>query len=150
MLYVAQQAGRLATTGPYARVRHPQYVGFILIMFGFLLQWPTLLTLAMFPVLVWMYVRLARARNAKCGDSSETVPDVCHSNPGLHPAAPATGPETGVMTNEEAMVKDPVCGMNVEESKAAGTVMYDGRTYYFCSAHCKASFEKAPEKYAGR
>jgi protein-S-isoprenylcysteine O-methyltransferase Ste14 len=41
-------------------VRHPQYVGFILVMFGFLLQWPTLLTLAMFPVLVWMYVRLAR------------------------------------------------------------------------------------------
>jgi protein-S-isoprenylcysteine O-methyltransferase Ste14 len=30
-------------------------------MFGFLLQWPTLLTLAMFPVLVWMYLRLARA-----------------------------------------------------------------------------------------
>ena len=41
-------------------VRHPQYVGFVLIMFGFLLQWPTLLTLAMFPVLVWMYVYLAR------------------------------------------------------------------------------------------
>ena len=41
-------------------VRHPQYVGFILVMFGFLLQWPTLLTLAMFPVLVVMYVKLAR------------------------------------------------------------------------------------------
>ena len=41
-------------------VRHPQYVGFILVMFGFLLQWPTILTLLMFPVLVWMYVRLAR------------------------------------------------------------------------------------------
>lgn len=50
----------LATTGPYARVRHPQYVAFVLIMFGFLLQWPTLLTLAMFPILVTMYVRLAR------------------------------------------------------------------------------------------
>jgi protein-S-isoprenylcysteine O-methyltransferase Ste14 len=45
-------------------VRHPQYVGFILIMFGFLLRWPTLLTLAMFPVLVWMYVRLARAEDS--------------------------------------------------------------------------------------
>ena len=41
-------------------MRHPQYVGFILVMFGFLLQWPTLLTLTMFPVLVFMYVRLAR------------------------------------------------------------------------------------------
>jgi protein-S-isoprenylcysteine O-methyltransferase Ste14 len=60
VLYAAQQRHRLATTGLYARVRHPQYVGFILIMFGFLLQWPTLLTLAMFPVLVCMYVRLAR------------------------------------------------------------------------------------------
>lgn len=60
VLYDAQRKGGLAMTGPYAYVRHPQYVGFIMIMFGFLLQWPTLLTLAMFPVLVWMYVRLAR------------------------------------------------------------------------------------------
>jgi len=50
----------LATTGPYARIRHPQYAAFVLIMFGFLVQWPTLLTLAMFPVLTYMYVRLAR------------------------------------------------------------------------------------------
>jgi methanethiol S-methyltransferase len=61
VLYEAQRRGNLATTGPYAHVRHPQYVGFILVMFGFLLQWPTLLTLVMFPVLVWMYVRLARS-----------------------------------------------------------------------------------------
>lgn len=60
VLYAAQRVGQLAMTGPYAYVRHPQYVGFVLVMFGFLLQWPTLLTLAMFPVLVWMYVRLAR------------------------------------------------------------------------------------------
>lgn len=58
-LYRAQKAGQLATQGVYARLRHPQYVGFILIMFGFLLQWPTILTLVMFPVLVTMYVRLA-------------------------------------------------------------------------------------------
>ena len=60
VLFAAQQARQLATTGPYAYVRHPQYDGFILIMLGFLLQWPTLLTLVMFPVLAWMYVRLAR------------------------------------------------------------------------------------------
>jgi protein-S-isoprenylcysteine O-methyltransferase Ste14 len=60
VLYAAQQRHELATTGPYSYVRHPQYVGFVLVMLGFLLQWPTLLTLAMFPVLVWMYVRLAR------------------------------------------------------------------------------------------
>lgn len=56
----AQTTGTLAMEGPYARIRHPQYVAFVLIMFGFLLQWPTILTLLMFPVLVYMYVRLAR------------------------------------------------------------------------------------------
>ena len=60
-LYRAQRELKLATTGAYAYVRHPQYVAFIVILFGFLLQWPTLLTLVMFPVLVWMYVRLARS-----------------------------------------------------------------------------------------
>jgi protein-S-isoprenylcysteine O-methyltransferase Ste14 len=60
VLYKAQRENRLATTGLYARVRHPQYVAFIAILFGFLLQWPTLLTLLMFPLLVFMYVRLAR------------------------------------------------------------------------------------------
>jgi methanethiol S-methyltransferase len=59
VLYEAQQRHALAVTGPYARLRHPQYAAFVLIMLGFLLQWPTLLTLLMFPVLVWMYVRLA-------------------------------------------------------------------------------------------
>lgn len=60
VLYDAQRQNRLAISGPYARVRHPQYAGFILVMVGFLAQWPTLLTLAMFPLLIWMYVRLAR------------------------------------------------------------------------------------------
>ena len=60
VLWAAQRSHVLALAGPYARIRHPQYVAFVLILFGFLLQWPTLLTLAMFPVLVFMYVRLAR------------------------------------------------------------------------------------------
>ncbi|PIR39769.1 MAG: isoprenylcysteine carboxyl methyltransferase [Alphaproteobacteria bacterium CG11_big_fil_rev_8_21_14_0_20_39_49] len=59
-LYNAQKAGKLAVTGLYAKVRHPQYIGFVAIMFGFLLQWPTLVTLVMFPILVVMYWRLAR------------------------------------------------------------------------------------------
>ena len=58
-LWKAQRAHSLATSDLYARMRHPQYSAFILIMFGFLLQWPTLVTLAMFPILVVMYVRLA-------------------------------------------------------------------------------------------
>lgn len=60
VLYRAQRRQELATTGPYAHIRHPQYAGFIAIMCGFLLQWPTLVTLLMFPVLVALYVRLAR------------------------------------------------------------------------------------------
>jgi len=61
VLYHAQRSLRLAIAGPYARVRHPQYIGFVVIMFGFLLQWPTLLTVAMFPVLVVTYMVLARS-----------------------------------------------------------------------------------------
>lgn len=60
VLWQAQREHRLATTGLYARLRHPQYLGFVAILFGFLLQWPTILTLAMFPVLVGMYAWLAR------------------------------------------------------------------------------------------
>lgn len=59
VLYQAQRTHTLAKSGPYARIRHPQYVAFVIIMFGFLLQWPTLITLLMFPVLVLVYARLA-------------------------------------------------------------------------------------------
>jgi protein-S-isoprenylcysteine O-methyltransferase Ste14 len=59
VLYKAQRSHTLAISGPYATIRHPQYVGFITIMVGFLLQWPTLITLLMFPILVTMYIRLA-------------------------------------------------------------------------------------------
>jgi len=61
VLYDAQQRHTLANSGPYSYVRHPQYAGFIMVMFGFLLQWPTILTLAMFPVLTVMYIKLARS-----------------------------------------------------------------------------------------
>lgn len=60
VLYEAQHSHTLAMTGPYAHLRHPQYAGFLLIMLGFLVQWPTLITLVMFPILATMYVRLAR------------------------------------------------------------------------------------------
>ena len=65
VLYKAQRGKTLAVTGPYARVRHPQYVAFILILLGFLLQWPTLLTLLMFPILLVMYTRLAVTEEAE-------------------------------------------------------------------------------------
>jgi Cu+-exporting ATPase len=46
------------------------------------------------------------------------------------------------------MAKDPVCGMTVDEKNTDGTVSHKGKAYYFCSANCKAQFEKTPEKYA--
>lgn len=73
VLFTAQSRGELATGGLYARVRHPQYAGFILIMIGFLLQWPTIATLVMFPILLVVYRRLAireeRDVEAKFGDA---------------------------------------------------------------------------------
>ena len=59
ILYWAQRANTLAVTGPYALVRHPQYAAFILIMLGFVIQWPTLPTLVMFPLLTGLYIHLA-------------------------------------------------------------------------------------------
>jgi methanethiol S-methyltransferase len=64
VLYEAQTHHRLAKTGVYERIRHPQYVAFALIMFGFLLQWPTIITLAMFPILLFVYARLARSEES--------------------------------------------------------------------------------------
>lgn len=46
------------------------------------------------------------------------------------------------------MTKDPVCGMNVDEKKAAATMVFQGKTYYVCSSGCKATFDTDPAKYA--
>lgn len=48
------------------------------------------------------------------------------------------------------MVKDPVCGMTIDEKTAAATSDYQGQTYYFCAQSCKDRFDQAPERYAGR
>ncbi len=52
--------GGLVTEGPYAYVRHPQYAGLFLVMIGMLIQWPTIITAAMFPVLLFVYYRLSK------------------------------------------------------------------------------------------
>ena len=94
VLHQAQQRNELAMTGWYARCRHPQYAAFILIMFGFLLQWPTLLTLIMFPVLVVVYVRLARREEEMAmKEFGEEYRAYMKKIPGfiprVHPKAPA-------------------------------------------------------------
>ena len=45
------------------------------------------------------------------------------------------------------MAKDPICGMKVDEKKAAGTNIPAGKAYYFCSTSCKAEFDKNPTNY---
>jgi len=48
------------------------------------------------------------------------------------------------------VVKDPVCGMDVETATAAGHTEYKGETYYFCGSKCKESFDRDPEQYLGK
>lgn len=48
------------------------------------------------------------------------------------------------------MAKDPVCGMMVDEKRAAATTVYQGTTYYFCAQACKRAFEQTPEKFIGK
>lgn len=52
--------GELVTGGPYAYVRHPQYSGLYIVMIGMLIQWPTVITAFMFPVLLYVYYRLSK------------------------------------------------------------------------------------------
>ena len=95
VLYAAQRARKLATTGPYARVRHPQYGGFILIMTGFLFQWPTLVTLVMFPILVFMYGHLARREELdSIAEFGEEYIRYAGKTPAFFPHLSSSAPET--------------------------------------------------------
>ena len=57
--------GELVTGGPYAYVRHPQYVGLFLVLIGMLIQWPTIITAIMFPVLIYAYSRLSKKEESE-------------------------------------------------------------------------------------
>ena len=93
MLYKAQRAHQLATAGLYAYLRHPQYVGFIVIMLGFLIQWPTIITLVMFPILVFMYVRLARREEREAlAEFGEAYATYAARTPAFFPRRPRLAP----------------------------------------------------------
>jgi protein-S-isoprenylcysteine O-methyltransferase Ste14 len=55
----------LVTTGVYRHLRHPQYLGLVLVTAGWLVHWPTLPGLLTWPVLTWAYVRQARREEAE-------------------------------------------------------------------------------------
>ncbi|MCW4008036.1 MAG: isoprenylcysteine carboxylmethyltransferase family protein [Candidatus Bathyarchaeota archaeon] len=59
-IHKARKEGTLVTTGIYKYVRHPQYLGFLLITLGLNVQWLSIITFALWPVLVVLYWRLAK------------------------------------------------------------------------------------------
>jgi protein-S-isoprenylcysteine O-methyltransferase Ste14 len=94
-LHEDAQHDRLATTGPYAWVRHPQYDGFLLVVLGFLVHWPTIPTLIMFPVLVVVYTRLARAEEHEVAARfGATWRDYAAHTPGFVPRRRHAGPRS--------------------------------------------------------
>lgn len=121
VLHAAQRDRRLATTGAYAHVRHPQYAAFVLIMIGFLIQWPTILTLFMFPVLVSMYYRLALREERESREAFGEAWDEYATRtprffPRLGPAPPGgiSGERTGWRGDGQGEAHGkPVSGVNV-------------------------------------
>ncbi len=130
VLWAAQRSGEIACTGPYFRIRHPQYAGFLLIMTGFLLQWPTIATLITFPILLARYRRLAL-------DEERTIEqlhgdrwlDYANTTPRLiprwrsgraRPAGSAGSPnETSVDTRSPDTSDIPVVPLNPHRPRAA-------------------------------
>jgi protein-S-isoprenylcysteine O-methyltransferase Ste14 len=60
---IYEAKGQLVTTGIYARIRHPQYLGFLLITLGLNVQWLTIITLLLWPILAVLYYRLAKTED---------------------------------------------------------------------------------------
>jgi protein-S-isoprenylcysteine O-methyltransferase Ste14 len=73
LIYRSQKKDELVTWGIYKYMRHPQYTGIFLALFGQIVHWPTVLTLLLFPVIIWAYYRLARKEEkvmlSKFGDT---------------------------------------------------------------------------------
>ncbi|MDH5634336.1 MAG: YHS domain-containing protein [Candidatus Bathyarchaeota archaeon] len=45
-------------------------------------------------------------------------------------------------------VKDPVCGMEIDEKKTKWKSIHEGKSYYFCAPGCKKQFDKNPKKFS--
>ena len=92
-LYAAARDHRVAVAGPYSWVRHPQYLGFLAVMTGFLVQWPTLPTLVMFPVLALVYRRLARGEEREvAAQFGQEWAAYAAITPAFHPRRPRPAP----------------------------------------------------------
>lgn len=58
-LYRNTKKDGLVTTGIYSYSRHPQYVGFILVILGWFFGWPTVLTVILSPILIFRYIQVS-------------------------------------------------------------------------------------------
>jgi protein-S-isoprenylcysteine O-methyltransferase Ste14 len=70
-LYKKLEEDKIVTTGIYSYSRHPQYFGFILIVIGWLIGWPTILTIIFAPILIYMYVRVSKIEEKELSDIEE-------------------------------------------------------------------------------
>ena len=87
-IHAAQRTGELVTDGPYEVVRHPQYVGLLVMIVGALVQWPTLVTVVMAPILAVTYVRLARREEAAMRERfGDAYDDYARRTPAFLPKA---------------------------------------------------------------
>ena len=85
--------GTLVTEGVYARIRHPQYSGLFLVTIGFLIQWPSLSMLVMWPILTFAYYRLARREErALETDGGEAYREYRRRVPGFIPRRGVVAP----------------------------------------------------------
>lgn len=87
ILYRATKQHAIARTGPYKYIRHPQYAGFVIIILGFLMQWPTLPTLTLAPILIVMYMRLARKEEREVLQKHPSYKHYLKSTPAFIPSA---------------------------------------------------------------
>lgn len=86
ILYNATKRKTIAKTGPYKYIRHPQYVGFVVIILGFLMQWPTIPTLIMAPILAIMYIRLAQKEEREVIQKYPQYRDYLKNTPAFLPS----------------------------------------------------------------
>jgi YHS domain-containing protein len=72
------------------------------------------------------------------------------ANQNLASGEPIVMNEEEIKMTSTTVVKDPVCGMDIETATAAGQTEYKGQTYYFCGAKCKEKFDLTPDQYLGQ
>lgn len=93
----------------------------------------------------YMVQKVRQQRRMACRPPPERGPAVAEAQPGRYNAR--TDQAKG---GEREMVKDPVCGMEVDPKTTTLKAEYEGQTYYFCAPGCKREFERNPERYAGK